>query len=289
MNNESFKNILIGAHTSSSGGVHNSLLSGWKIGATTVQLFTANQRTWFPKKIEEKSLALWNKAKIQTKISITASHASYLINLASPKEEIQKKSLHCLKSEIFRCHALEVNYLVLHPGASTGDSLPNALNRIISHISSIYPILEKGPTQLALETTAGQGTTIGSRFEELAHIVQKFSSKQIGICLDTCHVFAAGYDIRTSWSEILREYQKKIGTHYLLLMHVNDSLHPLGSKKDRHVNLGEGHLGWTCFKSLMQCHELQYLPKYLETPNPEKWPEEIKKLKHFAQITPSNE
>ncbi len=278
--------ILVGAHTSAAGGAYKALLHGAEIGASTIQLFTNNQKTWNSKPITEDDVSLWNKAKESTGIHVTMSHDSYLINLGSPNPDVWSKSKTAFGHEIERCHLLEIDYMNFHPGAFTTSSTEECLDLIVETLLGFEHLAAKGNTRLLIETTAGQGSCIGAKFEEIAYIVERTEKKiPIGVCIDTCHIFAAGYDIRTkkAWTETLKEFDEIIGLKNLYAFHMNDSMQPFGSRKDRHASLGEGEIGLECFEFIMTHPKLKHLPKYLETPYPEKWPDEIQTLKKMAQ------
>ena len=280
------KKILIGAHTSASGGSQNALYEGRDIGATTIQFFTSNQKQWRGRKITEEEIAFWEKALEETGIEKVMSHDSYLINLGSPSLESLEKSRSAFRGEIQRCHQLKVPYLNFHPGAATAGSEEECLQTIVESLLSMQNLLDEGNTRLLLETTAGQGSSVGHRFEHLNFIVQAIHKKiPIGVCIDTCHIFAAGYDIRTeeSWKKTLHTFDEIIGLEHLYAFHLNDSLKPLGSRVDRHAGLGEGEIGLECFQFVMTHPKLKYLPKYLETPvGLEGWKKEIALLKKYA-------
>jgi deoxyribonuclease-4 len=284
--------LLIGAHTSAQGGPHNALLEGQEIGATTIQLFTANQKTWHGKKLTEEAIDLWEETLKATGIKKVMSHDSYLINLGSPNKEALEKSRATFKEELDRCHRLKIAFLNFHPGAALHGSEDDCLRTIAESLLEFENLADKGPTRLLLESTAGQGSSVGNRFEHLGYIVDRVHKKvPIGVCLDTCHLFAAGYDISTEegWKTTLKEFDKQVGLQHLYALHVNDSLKPLGSEVDRHAPLGKGLIGIECFKVMMQLPELRELPKYLETPEgPPLWKEEIKMLREFADETYKN-
>lgn len=277
------KEPLIGAHTSAAGGVSHALLEGKEIGATTIQLFTSNQKQWASHPLTSDAIDEWNKALHQTQLRDIMSHDSYLINLGSPKEEVLTKSRIAFQEEIQRCLALNISYLNFHPGASLDGNTEVCLDRIIDSLLGCRHLLEKEKLRLTIETTAGQGTNVGYQFDQLAYILDKVDNKiPLGICIDTCHIFAAGYDIRTAeaWEKTLCEFDKIIGLDALMAFHLNDSVKGLGSKVDRHAPLGEGEIGWECFSFLMKDKRVSHLPKYLETPGgPSLWKEEISKLK----------
>lgn len=280
--------LLIGAHTSAQGGVHRALLEGRSIGATTIQLFTANQKTWNTKPISEEEISRWNEALEETGIQQVMSHDSYLINLGSPHQEGLHKSRHAFEKELKRCHALEISFLNFHPGSALESTAEECLDTIVDSLFTLEKVVAEGPTRLLIEATAGQGTSVGHKFEHLGYIIDRVHKKiPIGVCLDTCHIFAAGYDIRSAagWEKTLKEFDQTVGLKHLYALHVNDSLKPLGSRKDRHAALGEGEIGIECFKAMMRHPDLKNLPKYLETPDgPPLWEKEIAKLRQFAEV-----
>ncbi|WP_068467486.1 deoxyribonuclease IV [Candidatus Protochlamydia phocaeensis] len=281
--------ILIGAHTSTSGGLYRALLEGQRIGATTIQFFTSNQKQWKGRAITSEDLALWQKTVAETGLKQLMSHDSYLINLGCPNEENLIKSRLAFQEEIARCCQLELAFLNFHPGAALTGDVQECLDRIIESLLLMEPLLEQGKTRLLLEATAGQGSSVGHRFEQLAYILKAVEHKiPIGVCIDTCHIFVAGYDIRTpeAWDQTLAEFDRVIGLQHLYAFHLNDSLKDVGSRVDRHQPLGEGKIGWECFRFLMSDERTRHLPKYLETPDgPELWAKEIQELKAFVLPT----
>ncbi len=278
--------LLIGAHTSAAGGVQNALLQGEEIGATTIQLFTSNQKQWKGREITDEMAELFERTKEATGIQKVMCHGSYLINLGSPKEELLLKSQEAFQSEIKRCHKLKIDFLNFHPGAATGAEPEDCLEQIVKSLKSCASLCEKGSTRLLLETTAGQGSSVGHLFEHLAFIIEEVENIiPIGVCIDTCHIFAAGYDIRTqsTWEKTLKEFDEVIGLKHLYAFHLNDSMKPFGSKRDRHAHLGEGEIGIESFRYIMKHPKLREIPKYLETPKgPTVWVEEIAMLRKFA-------
>lgn len=283
---QTISDLLLGAHTSTAGGLQNALLEGSKIGATTVQLFTRNQRQWVTKPLQEEEIRLFQKTQEETGLRKIMSHSSYLINLGCPHPENLQKSQKAFKEEIIRCQQLDLAFLNFHPGAALEESVEKCLDTIIKSLEDLIPVITKGNTRLLLETTAGQGSVVGHQFEQLRAIIESLHKKiPIGVCIDTCHIFAAGYDIRTkeSLDATLQEFDRIVGKEHLFALHINDSMKPLGSKRDRHAPLGKGEIGLTCFKELMRHPYTKDLPKYLETPDgPSLWKEEIALLKTFA-------
>ncbi len=282
---QEINDLLIGAHTSISGGHFHALLQGQEIGANTVQIFTANQRQWHSAPLSEEAILQWEKTQDETGIRLVMSHASYLINLGSPSPENLAKSRKAMQQELARCHALGIQFLNFHPGAALDDSVQSCLDRIVASLKELEKQAQGGPTKLLLETTAGQGSCVGHSFSELGYLVKELEHiVPIGVCLDTCHVFAAGYDVRSEegWEEVLRQFSKEIGLKHLCALHVNDSMKPLGSLVDRHASLGKGEIGKEGFMAMMRHPHLRLLPKYLETPDPSIWKEEIHLLRRWA-------
>ena len=258
---------LIGAHTSTAGGIWNALYEGKQAGATTIQFFTSNQKQWTGRVITPEIIEAWKKGKEETGIHVTMSHDSYLINLGCPEKENLEKSRATFRLELERCHALEVDYLNFHPGAALKESRERCLDTIVESLLSLEDQAAKGETVLLLETTAGQGSSVGNQFEEIGYIVDRVKGKiPIGVCIDTCHIFAAGYDIRTfqGWEVTLEAFDKWIGLSFLRALHVNDSKKGLGTRVDRHDFLGKGEMGLICFEAVMRHPALRDLPKFLE-------------------------
>lgn len=282
--------LLIGAHTSAAGGVHNALLEGKKIEATTIQLFTANQRQWQSKPLSQEVLAKWREARQATGLKKIMSHDSYLINLGAPDPENLIKSREAFIREIERCTQLDITYLNFHPGAALKEDPQLCLDRICESLLAMEPHLEGSPTRLLIESTAGQGSTVGYAFEQLAYIIGKVQHKiPIGVCIDTCHSFVAGYDLRSEAAvhATIDTFDKVVGLKHLYAFHLNDSSKGLGSRVDRHKPLGAGEIGIECFKVLMTDPRTRALPKYLETPDgPSLWVKEIALLKEFATNSP---
>lgn len=279
--------LLIGAHTSAAGGVWNGLLEGQRIGATTIQLFTSNQKQWASKPFTPEIVEKWKATLKETGIKKVMSHDSYLINLGAPDEEVLAKSRAAFRAEIERCNALELAFLNFHPGAALKAGVEQCLDRICESLLEVEPLVQNGSLRLLLEATAGQGSTVGATFEQLAYILKRVKSKiPIGVCIDTAHIFVAGYDIRTpeAFDKTWKEFDRVVGLEHLCALHVNDSMKDLGTRVDRHASLGKGFIGIECFKLLMQDPRTRDVPKYLETPEgPEVWKEEIAELRKFAK------
>jgi len=279
--------LWIGAHTSAAGGAPNALREGQEIGATTIQFFTSNQKQWKGRTISPEEMQEWHTWLKETGMQHLMSHASYLLNLGSTNPEILAKSREAFRHELDRCHALQVAYLNFHPGAATTGSVEECLETIVESLLDFERFVEKGNTRLLLETTAGQGTSVGHTFEQLDYILERTHRKiPIGVCIDTCHIFVAGYDIRTKagWEQTLQTFDEVIGLEHLYGFHLNDSMKDFGSRVDRHATLGNGKIGLECFQFLMTAKETKHLPKYLETPEgPPVWKQEINLLRKFAE------
>jgi deoxyribonuclease-4 len=277
---------LIGAHTSTAGGLYKALLEGKQIGATTIQCFSSNQKQWKGRLLTPEIIASWQQALEETQIKQVMIHDSYLINLGGPKLDVLQKSRQAFQEEVQRCLELGISFLNFHPGAALDGGVEACLDRIVASLLLMSPYFEKTNLRLLLETTAGQGSSVGHRFEHLAYIIERVKNHiPIGVCIDTCHIFAAGYDLRTkeACEATLCEFDRIVGLSHLYAFHLNDSLKEVGSRVDRHKPLGEGMIGWECFKFLMTDPRLRHMPKYLETPDGlSVWEKEIKQLREFG-------
>ena len=261
--------LLLGAHFSISGGLHESLLEAKKYGCQALQMFTKNSRTWKERHISGEEIELFDNTRKKTGVKIVASHTSYLINLAAPDSEKHSLSCKALEQELIRSSALNIDFVVLHPGSLMGDGEKKGIDRISKSINGIYKRISETSTRLLLETTAGQGTGVGHTFEQLHEMLEKTVQKiKTGICLDTSHIFAAGYDIRNKFSyhRTIDEFDKIIGLDRLFLIHLNDSKKKIGSRVDRHEHIGRGEIGTEAFRLIMNDKRLTGIPKIIETP-----------------------
>jgi deoxyribonuclease-4 len=260
--------LLAGAHMSIAGGMHKAFERGGHARCKTIQIFLKNSTQWRAKSLTEEDRALFQKAQIKSGISPVLAHDSYLINLASPDRALYKKSLGAFVEELQRANFLGVPYLVLHPGSHTGSGIRAGIARIAKALTQAMDLVGP-PVTVLLENTAGQGTGLGYRFEQLASILERIGNPdRVGFCLDTCHAFAAGYDIRTEdgYEETMREFDRLIGVDRILAFHVNDSKKDLGSRVDRHCHIGKGFLGLDAFRFLVNDNRFTAVPKILETP-----------------------
>ncbi|GIV15681.1 MAG: putative endonuclease 4 [Armatimonadota bacterium] len=275
----------IGAHMPTTGGLHKAITSGHEIGCTAVQLFTASPRQWRTRPLSEEDIIAFARAREETGIHTIISHDSYLINLAAPNEDILQRSREAFLDELQRAEALGIPWVVTHMGAYLDSSEEEGLVVLGESVRHLLRQTEGMKAGIALETTAGQGTNLGYRFEHLARIIDMAGgSERVGVCFDTCHVFVAGYDIRTpdALSATLDEFDRVIGLDRLKVIHVNDAKKPLGSRVDRHEHIGDGELGRETFRILLQEPRLMHVPVILETPDAEKMhPENLRRLKEL--------
>ena len=258
---------LLGAHVSIAGGTHLAPARAEAIGATVLQIFTKMAQRWAERACEDDECVAFRRALGATGVRVTMAHDSYLINLASPNEQLRRQSTESFVAELQRCEALGLDILVSHPGNHLGD-LGSGIAR---NADAIVEALERVPGRcvLAMEATAGAGTSIGGRFEELAALIERIPEphrSRVGVCVDTCHVFAAGYDIVKDFDGVWRQFDDELGRGRLRALHLNDSKGRLGSRLDRHALIGEGALGATPFRRIMQDERFAFVPKAIETP-----------------------
>lgn len=257
-----------------SGGLHTSLIGGHKIGCNVVQLFTANPKQWQMGPLSADTIAAFRNAQEHTGITSTVSHDSHLINLAAPDIDILEKSRAAFRAELDRAQALGIPWVVTHMGAHRDQGEEEAMTRLVDSLKQVLEATEElGYTVgVALETTAGQGTGLGWQFEQLGRILCEVGpTPRLGVCLDTCHIFAAGYDLRTdaAYAQTIEDFDRLIGLDNLKVIHANDCQKPLGCRVDRHSHIGEGHIGMDAFARLVTDARLQHVPVILETPESE--------------------
>lgn len=270
-----------GAHMSISGGLHNAFALAEKVGCDALQIFTKNQQQWRAKPLTAAEIEAFAAAWQRHPDWPLVVHDSYLINLASPKDDIWEKSIAAFGEELERCHALNIPYLVTHPGAHTGSGEEAGLQREVEALNRLFSAGVGGDVMVLIETTAGQGTTLGSRFEHLAYLIEHVERPdRMGVCVDTCHLLAAGYDIRTpeTYAATFAEFDRIIGLDRIKVFHVNDSQKDLGSRVDRHTGIGEGFIGLDAFGLLVNDPRFQHLPLILETPKGDDLAEDIANL-----------
>ncbi len=267
--------LRVGVHVSIGGGIQNSVTNATNIGCTSFQIFSRNPRQWKAKHLETEAITLFKENLIQSPIDSKAVfvHMPYLPNLSAPTSELYEKSILTLTDEISRCNLLEIPYLVIHLGSHLGKGEQNGISQLIQACKKSFQNYEnngfsKNNVKLLLENSAGQKNSIGSKVEELQKILDQLGTSEYGICLDTCHLFAAGYDLSTEKGiyELLDLFDDCIGIQHLKLIHLNDSKGELGSGLDRHYHIGMGKIGENGFKTLINAKKLKNLPFIMETP-----------------------
>ncbi len=269
--------MFLGSHMSIAGGMHRALERGHVIACETIQVFTKNANRWKAKALTSTDVEKFKRTRVKTGIRSVVAHDSYLINIASPDEKIYEKSVEALKDELERTELLDIPYLVMHPGSHMGQGEKEGLLQISSALNRIHLELPDNRVRILLETTAGQGTNLGYKFEQLALIMDMTKEgERLGVCLDTCHIFASGYDIRTkrAYLETMDEFDKTVGLGRLFVIHLNDSKKELGSHVDRHEHIGKGFIGIDGFAFIINDSRLAHLPGILETPK-EKGPDGV--------------
>ncbi len=280
-------NLLIGTHITISKGLAKAIEIGQSIGCAAIQIFTKSNRIYFAKKLTKQEIEDFKTATKKSGIKVIA-HTSYLINLCSTKEETEQKSITSLKEELKRCEQLDITYLVMHPGSHMKEGEEKGIKKIAKNLEKVLDSAN-GATMILLETMAGQGTNIGYKFEQLKQIRDLCKHKKlIGFCFDTCHVYSAGYDIGTKkgFEQAFKDFDNILGLKNLKAIHLNDSKTKLGSRKDRHANIGKGTIPKLAFQLLMRDKRFKEIPKILETPTDsdmKEYKEELKLLKKWAE------
>ncbi|MCS7179307.1 MAG: deoxyribonuclease IV [Anaerolineae bacterium] len=262
----------LGAHESIAGGLHRAFEDARAVGCDAVQLFVKSNRAWAVKPLTEEEIRLFKAKAAETGIGPAVGHASYLLNPAAPDEDLWRRSRDTLIVELERCEALDIPYLVLHPGSHMGAGEEEGLRRVARALGEVHAATRGFRARILLETTAGQGTNLGYRFEQLAWLIENtLEGDRLGVCLDTCHAFAAGYELRTreGYEETLDALDRIIGLSRLLVIHLNDSKNRLGSRVDRHEHIGQGVLGLETFRMVVNDPRFADLPGLLETPKSE--------------------
>ncbi len=277
----------LGAHVSSSGGLFNAPLNAKAIGANAFAMFTKNQKQWSAKPLTAEEIAQFKAAVSDNGFSpdFILPHDSYLINLGNADPEKRSRSLASFKEEMARASQLGLKYVNFHPGSHLKEiTEEECLDLIAASVNQALADPASGRTMAVAEATAGQGTNVGYKFEHIARIIAGIEDKsRIGVCIDTCHIFAAGYDISTAsgFEGVMADFDRIIGIKYLNAMHLNDAKKECGSRVDRHECLGKGFIGLEGFKYIMQSPYFDNMPLVLETPEPDLWAEEIKLLRSF--------
>jgi deoxyribonuclease-4 len=269
------------------GGVDRALERGRSISCEAVQIFTRNQLRWSGPELREEELQSF--LELKTTFKAVLAHASYLINLASPVEETHRKSVQALEEELRRCRILEIPALILHPGSHRGRGTEKGIDRVVEGARRVYTQARLHQVRLTLETTAGSGSNLGGSFEQLRDLLGALENAGVpaGICFDTCHVFAAGYELRnrkgyeTTW----KRFDRVIGRKHLVSLHLNDSVAALGSARDRHAHIGKGQIGLSGFRRLVQDPTLAQVPGVLETPKGPDMREDVENLRLLRDLS----
>jgi deoxyribonuclease-4 len=272
---------LLGAHVSIRGGVSMAIERARSIRCTAMQIFVKNNMQWFARPLSQQEIrSFLNHAQRSELLSVFA-HANYLINLAATNAQFHANSIRALSEELIRADQLELPFLVLHPGAHLGAGEDAGLDKIVNSINEVFRKIPKVKTKIALEITAGQGSCIGHRFEHLAYIIENVRERErLAVCVDTAHLFAAGYDISSERStrNTFREFDLVVGRDRLVAIHLNDSKTERGSRVDRHAHIGKGRIGLDAFRFIMRSPRFRKIPKVLETPKKENLAEDVMNL-----------
>src|SRR3954465_15351899 len=274
--------ILLGAHMSIGGGVHRAIERGRSIDCTAMQIFVKNNMQWFARPLEREEIKAFLDHTQRKELHSAFAHANYLINLAATNPQFHANSLRALSEELMRADQLELPFLVMHPGAHLGAGENAGVEKIIASLDAIWAVIPKVKTKVALETTGGQGSCLGEKFEHLAAIIENVREpERLCVCLDTAHVFAAGYDIGTEAGvkKAFREFDRVIGLERLAALHLNDSKTDRASRVDRHEHIGKGKIGLDAFRFIMRDRRFRKIPKVLETPKDKNLTEDIENMK----------
>ncbi|MEJ5305634.1 MAG: deoxyribonuclease IV [Ignavibacteria bacterium] len=279
--------ILLGAHTSIAGGVDKAVERAARIGCTTFQLFTKNSNQWYAKPLNEQVIQNYKRLIKLKNLKPVIAHDSYLINLCAKDKSILKKSREAFIDELNRCELLGIDYLNFHPGSHMGMGELDGIKLIAESINIAHDKTKGYKVKSMIETTAGQGTSIGFKFEQIRKIIDLVEDKKrLAVCVDTCHIFAAGYDIRTEkgYEKTFQEFDEVIGLKYLKAFHLNDSKKGLGERVDRHEHIGKGKIGLNGFRFIMNDERFFSIPKILETPKGEDMKEDIINMRKLLRL-----
>ena len=269
------------------GGVHRAIERSCSIACTAMQIFVKNNMQWFARPLERAEINAFIEHAQRRELESVFAHANYLINLAATNPQFHANSLRALAEELIRADQLELPFLVLHPGAHLGAGEEAGLEKIIASIDAVHACLPKTKTRIALETTAGQGSCLGDRFEQIAHILENVRApERLCVCLDTAHVFAAGYDLATEAAtrKMFAEFDRIIGLDRLAALHLNDSKTARGSRVDRHEHIGKGKIGLAAFRFIMRDRRFRKIPKVLETPKGKELREDVANMQTLREL-----
>jgi deoxyribonuclease IV len=279
--------MILGAHQSIAGGVFNAPILGKKVGCDTIQIFTKNSNQWKAKPLRDEEIRKFHEEKKKAGIEIVFGHDSYLINIASPDNVTYEKSIPALIEEVQRSEQLGLPWLVMHPGAHKGEGEEAGLKKIAKSLDKVLEATKGFATKIALENTAGQGSALGFRFEQLQQIIDMCKyPERLGVCFDTCHAFAAGYDVssKEGYEQTFDELNRIIGFDRLLCFHLNDAMKDLGSRVDRHTHIGKGKIGLDGFRLLMNDKRFVNTPMVLETPKGKELKEDKMNLRTLRKL-----
>jgi deoxyribonuclease-4 len=280
----------LGAHESIAGGLHKAFDRARSATCDAVQVFVKSNRSWAVKPLTEDEITQFRASAGESGVYPVVGHTSYLLNLGTPDELLWEKSRNMLITELERCEALGIGGLVLHPGAHVGSGEEAGIARVAQALGEVHAATPGLEAQVLLETTAGQGTSLGHTFEQLARIMEQTPEQErLGVCLDTCHVFAAGYELRTEdgYAATIDAFDRVIGLERLKALHLNDTKGELGNRKDRHEHIGQGHIGLEGFRNLLNDPRLAHLPGFLETPKGEDLEEDRENLRVLRSLVTS--
>jgi len=270
-----------------SGGVDTAFDRGEQVGCDAMQIFTKNNNQWRAALLKKETVERYHRRQAETGITPVVAHASYLLNLATPDDKLWHKSIDALLVEMERCDVLAIPYLVIHPGSHMGSGDDAGIARIAQALNVAHNRLPDARVKITLETTAGQGTNLGYRFEHLAAMIASTEAEErLSVCYDTCHTLAAGYDFRTpdGYAEVFKQFEDIVGLERLTVFHFNDSKKDLGSRRDRHAHIGEGSVGLEGFRRILHDPRFEDIPVLLETPKSEDLHEDVENLARLRAL-----
>ena len=279
--------VLLGAHMSIAGGINLAIERARSIDCTAMQMFVKNNMQWFARPLTRDEIRTFLEHQQRRELLSIFAHANYLINLAATNGQFHEHSIRSLSEELVRANQLELPFLVLHPGAHLGAGEEAGLEKIVESIDRVFSGLPKTKTRIALETTAGQGSCLGNKFEHIAYVISRVCEpERLRVCLDTAHVFASGYDIGSEASvrKTFREFGRVVGLDRLVAIHLNDSKTARGSRVDRHEHIGRGKIGLSAFRFIMGDRRFRKIPKVLETPKGKDLGEDVINLKTLRRL-----
>ena len=269
------------------GGLHRAIERSCSIECSAMQIFVKNNMQWFARPLDQSEITAFCRHAQRAQLSAAFAHSNYLINLAATNPQFHANSLRALAEELIRADQLELPFLVLHPGAHLGAGEEAGLERIVNSIDAVHAALPKAKTKIALETTAGQGSCLGCTFEQIAHIIENVREpERLCVCLDTAHVFAAGYDItsESATRKMFKQFDRTIGLERLAALHLNDSKTGRGSRVDRHEHIGKGKIGLEAFRFIMRDRRFREIPKVLETPKDKELREDVENMRTLRAL-----